>query len=77
MAPWSFNMKFPRGTQFIFGSLTFAAGEDGDLNMLPPGPAPEHLLLLLHLHRAVPIQVRILLQGYISTPPSSFGVFRS
>jgi hypothetical protein len=37
-------MKFPLGTQFTFGSLMFAVGEDGDLNMLPPGPgpAPEH-----------------------------------
>jgi hypothetical protein len=42
MAPWSFNMKFPLDTQFTFGSLTFATGEDGDLKMLPPGPAPEH-----------------------------------
>jgi hypothetical protein len=42
MAPWSFDVKFPRGTQFTFGSLTFVAGEDGDLKMLPPGTAPEH-----------------------------------
>ncbi len=35
-------MKFPRSTQFTFGSLTFVAGEDGDLKMLPPGTAPEH-----------------------------------
>jgi hypothetical protein len=35
-------MKFPLGTQFTFGSLTFAVGGDGDLKMLPPGPAPEH-----------------------------------
>jgi hypothetical protein len=35
-------MKFPLSTQFIFGSLTFAAGEERDLKMLPPGPAPEH-----------------------------------
>jgi hypothetical protein len=42
MAPWSFDMKFPRGTQFTLGSLTFAAEEDGDLKMLPPGPASEH-----------------------------------
>jgi hypothetical protein len=35
-------MKFPLGTQFTFRSLTFAAGEDGDLKMLPPVPAPEH-----------------------------------
>jgi hypothetical protein len=42
MAPWSFDMKFPHGTQFTFRSLTFAAGEDGDIKMLPPGPAPEH-----------------------------------
>jgi hypothetical protein len=42
MAPWSFDVKFPLGAQFTFGSLTFIAGEDGDLKMLPPGTAPEH-----------------------------------
>jgi hypothetical protein len=42
MAPWTFNVKFPLGTKFTFGSLTFAAGEDGDLRMLPPGEATEH-----------------------------------
>jgi hypothetical protein len=35
-------MKFSLGTQFTFGSLTFAVGEDGDLKMLPPGPTQEH-----------------------------------
>jgi hypothetical protein len=33
MAPWMFDVKFPRGTQFTFGSLTFATGEDGDLEI--------------------------------------------
>jgi hypothetical protein len=42
MAPWTFDMKFPLGT-ITFGSLTFVVGEDGDLKMLPPGSAPEHL----------------------------------
>jgi hypothetical protein len=42
MAPWTFDVKFPRGTEFTFGSLTFAAGEDGDLRMLPPGEVTEH-----------------------------------
>jgi hypothetical protein len=42
MAPWTFDVKFPRGTEFTFRSLTFAAGEDGDLRMLPPGEATEH-----------------------------------
>jgi hypothetical protein len=42
MVPWTFNVKFPLDTQFTFRSLTFAAGEDGELKMLPPGPAPEH-----------------------------------
>jgi hypothetical protein len=37
MTPWTFDMKFPLGTQFSFGSLTFAVGEDGDLKMLPQG----------------------------------------
>jgi hypothetical protein len=40
MTPWTFDAKFPLGTQFIFGSLTFAVGEDEYLKMLPP--APEH-----------------------------------
>jgi hypothetical protein len=44
MAPWTFDIKFPRGTEFTFGSLTFAAGEDGDLRMLPPGEATEHIV---------------------------------
>jgi hypothetical protein len=43
MAPWTFDIKFPRDTEFTFGSLTFAAGEDGDLRMLPPGEAAEHI----------------------------------
>jgi hypothetical protein len=43
MAPWTFDIKFPRGTEFTFGSLTFTAGEDGDLRMLPPGEAAEHI----------------------------------
>jgi hypothetical protein len=42
MAPWSFDVKFPLGTQFTFGSLTFVAGEDGHLKMLTSGTAPEH-----------------------------------
>jgi hypothetical protein len=43
MAPWTFNIKFPRGTEFTVESLTFAAGEDGDLRMLPPDEAAEHI----------------------------------
>jgi hypothetical protein len=35
-------MKFPLDIQFTFRALAFAAGEDRDLKMLPPGPAPEH-----------------------------------
>jgi hypothetical protein len=42
MTPYTFDIKFLPGTQFTFGSLTFAVGEDGDLKMLPPGPAQEH-----------------------------------
>jgi hypothetical protein len=45
MAPWTFDVKFPHDTQLTFGSLTFATEEDGDLKMLLPGPAPEHLAL--------------------------------
>jgi hypothetical protein len=39
MAPKTFAVKFSCGTQLTLRSLTFAAGEDGDLKMLPLGPA--------------------------------------
>jgi hypothetical protein len=42
MAPWTFDVKFPLGTRFTFGSLMFTAGEDGDLKLVPPSSAPEH-----------------------------------
>jgi hypothetical protein len=42
VAPWTFDVKFPRGTEFTFGSLTFAVGENGDLRMLSLGEATEH-----------------------------------
>jgi hypothetical protein len=42
MAPWTFDVKFPLGTKFTFGSLTFTAGEDRDLRILPPGETTEH-----------------------------------
>jgi hypothetical protein len=45
MSPRTFDIKFPCGTQLIFGSLTFAVGEDEDLKMLPLGSASEHLAL--------------------------------
>jgi hypothetical protein len=43
MAPWTFNIKFPYDTQFTFGSLMFAAGKDGNHELLTRGPAPERL----------------------------------
>jgi hypothetical protein len=42
MAPWTFDVKFPHGTEVTFGSLTFAVGEDEELKMLSPGPASEY-----------------------------------
>jgi hypothetical protein len=43
MAPWTFHVKFPYNTQFTFESLTFAAGEDGNIKMLPSGSTPKRL----------------------------------
>jgi hypothetical protein len=40
-----FDVKFPRDTQFTFGSLTFVAWEEGDLKMLPLEAALERLVL--------------------------------
>jgi hypothetical protein len=45
MTPCMFGIKFPCGTQFVFVSLTFVAGEDGNLRMLPLRPAPERIVL--------------------------------
>jgi hypothetical protein len=42
MAPWIFDVKFPLGAKFTFGSLTFVVGKDEDLRMLPPGETTEH-----------------------------------
>jgi hypothetical protein len=43
MAPCTFNIKFPYDTQFTFGSLMFAAGEDENLELLTQGPTPKCL----------------------------------
>jgi hypothetical protein len=43
MASRMFDVKFPCGTQLTFGSSIFAAEENGELKMLPLGPAPRHL----------------------------------
>jgi hypothetical protein len=43
VAPWTFSIKFPYDTQCTFRSLMFAAGEDGNLELLTRGPAPKHL----------------------------------
>jgi hypothetical protein len=46
MAPWTFNAKFLYGTQFLFRSLMFAAGEDGNLKLLTRDLAPsQHQLV--------------------------------
>jgi hypothetical protein len=43
MTSRTFDVKFPCGTQLTFGSLIFAAEENGQLKMLSLGPAPGHL----------------------------------
>jgi hypothetical protein len=40
MTPWTFNVKFPYGIQFLFGSLMFTTGGDGNLELLTQGPPP-------------------------------------
>jgi hypothetical protein len=34
MAPWIYDKKFSVGTHFMFGMLSFMAGEDDDLEHL-------------------------------------------
>jgi hypothetical protein len=61
MGPWTFSVKFPYGTQFIFGSLMFAAGENGILELHARGQRESiwhrcmdklHISQLVHLHQA-------------------------
>jgi hypothetical protein len=59
MTPWTFSIKFLYDTQFIFGSLMFAAGDDGRLELLTQGPTSRHLT-------SVYGQV-----AYLSTDPST------
>jgi hypothetical protein len=42
MTPWTSDVKFPYGAQFLIGSLMFAIGEDGNLKLLPRGLAPSY-----------------------------------
>jgi hypothetical protein len=86
MAPWMFDVKFPCGSQFTFGSLTFVAGKDENLKMLPHGRHQNalrwymdklHVSRPSHLLQAVPAQVQILMQESISAPSSLFVAFRS
>jgi hypothetical protein len=42
MAPWTFSVMFPYDTQFIFESLMFTVGEDGNLELLTREPMPRH-----------------------------------
>jgi hypothetical protein len=42
MVPWTFSVKFPYDTQFLFGSLIFDVGEDGNLELLTKGPTLSH-----------------------------------
>jgi hypothetical protein len=39
----AFIIKFPCGTQFIFRSWMFVAGENGDLELRTGGAVPKHL----------------------------------
>jgi hypothetical protein len=38
MVPWVYEEKFSAGTQFLFRTLLFAAGEDGNLELQVRGP---------------------------------------
>jgi hypothetical protein len=42
IASWTFIIKFPYDTQFIFESLMFAVREDGNLELLTRGPILRH-----------------------------------
>jgi hypothetical protein len=66
MAPCTFDIKFSRGTQLTFGSLTFAIGEYENLMMLPQGQhqstKSRHMdeicvVRPLHLYQVMPAQV--------------------
>jgi hypothetical protein len=69
MTPWTFNVKFPYGTEFIFGSLTFDMGENGNLKMLTPVPAPERLAPVYGEAPYLPVISSILGSAYSGLDP--------
>jgi hypothetical protein len=42
MAPWTFKVKFPYDTQFLFKSLMFTTREGRTLELLTRDPVPSH-----------------------------------
>jgi hypothetical protein len=42
MALWIFEAKLSYDTQFLFRTLMFTVGENGNLELPAPGPAPTH-----------------------------------
>jgi hypothetical protein len=46
MAHWTFSIKLPYDTQFIFESMLFTVGDDGSLELLTRGPALRHPTLV-------------------------------
>jgi hypothetical protein len=40
MAPWVYDEKFPVSTEFLFGTLMFIVGEDGNLELQVQGLPP-------------------------------------
>jgi hypothetical protein len=42
MTSWTISIKFSYDNQFIFRSMMFVAGDDGNLELLTRGPTPRH-----------------------------------
>jgi hypothetical protein len=42
MAPWTFKVKFPYNTHYLFGTLMFTVGEDETLELLTWGLVASH-----------------------------------
>jgi hypothetical protein len=78
MDPWTFSIKFPYDTQFIFGSLMFTTREDRNLELLIRGPAPRHPTPVFGTTpyyptdpsiSSGPTHVWMLMQGHTISPP--------
>jgi hypothetical protein len=77
MAPWTFSLKFPYDTQFIFEPLMFTAGEDESLELLTRGPAPRYPAPVYETTPYYPVDPSTSSRAYLDLNPHAMPYYLS